>query len=373
MQSQLADSSLAKTTTNVTENINKKVKRSLFRSKRRAVRYGLLASNLVLVALIVGFIITTRNSETTGVPLLNLTSDKEITDPLDELSGADIAVNVALMTGLPQTTAVVNHADSASVQDELVQSGSQSVAKPQILTTDLKSKNDIKTYVVAEGDTVDSLSQKFGVSASSIKWSNSLSSNELEVGKELTIPPVDGVIYTVKDGDTAAALARAYSSDESRIIAFNDAEIDGLVVGEQILIPDGQKPTPVAARVVGAATGFRFGSSPVYGYNGYDYGYCTWYAANRRAAVGKPIPANLGNASTWKIRSQYAGIATGSAPQAHAVIWTPPRDYYGHVGFVEEVYPDGSVLVSEMNTRGWGVMSTKVLTPAQAAGYQYIY
>ncbi len=71
--------------------------------------------------------------------------------------------------------------------------------------------------------------------------------------------------------------------------------------------------------------------------------------------------------------AQRAGIPVGNTPAAGAVIWTPPRDYYGHVGYVEEVYEDGSVRISEMNTRGWGVRSEKVLTPAQAAAYSYIY
>jgi surface antigen len=51
----------------------------------------------------------------------------------------------------------------------------------------------------------------------------------------------------------------------------------------------------------------------------------------------------------------------------------PPDDYYGHVGFVEEVYADGSVKISEMNTVGWGRVSYKTLTAEQASAYKYIY
>jgi surface antigen len=105
----------------------------------------------------------------------------------------------------------------------------------------------------------------------------------------------------------------------------------------------------------------------------YDYGYCTWYAASKRAAIGRPVPSNLGNASTWLSLARAAGLATGSTPQAGAVIWTPPRDYYGHVGFVDSVDPDGTTHVSEMNVAGWNRVSTKTLTAAQAANYGYIY
>jgi surface antigen len=150
-----------------------------------------------------------------------------------------------------------------------------------------------------------------------------------------------------------------------------------LKVGERIIIPDGLQPvqrtyTPNTGIYSGAAFAWG-GFSPVYGGNGYDYGYCTWYAAIRRAQIGRPVPSNLGNASSWKILAQRAGLGVGNAPAAGAVIWTPPRDYYGHVGFVERVDPDGTVHVTEMNTVGWGVVSSKTLTPEQAAGYGYIY
>jgi surface antigen len=252
----------------------------------------------------------------------------------------------------------------------MVPSDSQVVAKPQIVATELKSINDLTTYTTVEGDTVTSVAEKYGVSKESIRWSNDLTGDTVAVGTTLSIPPVDGFIYKVKADDTPAKIAERYGSDEAKLIAFNDAEITGLVEGQEIVIPGGRVPV---ARSIPNYSGFRFGAGAIYGYNGYDYGYCTWYAANRRAEIGRPIPANLGNASTWKVISQRAGIPVGNTPAAGAVIWTPPRDYYGHVGFVEEVFPDGSVRVSEMNTRGWGVRSEKVLTPAQAAAYSYIY
>lgn len=322
---------------------------------------------------VAGFVISSRPSTdpNSTQPLLSGASSEDISDPLDTLSSADIAVNVAQLVQLDEATAVTNNADSVNSQLETVPSDSQVVSKPQVVSTESKSINDLITHVAVEGDTVTSLSEKFGISKESIRWSNDLTGNTIATGTELKIPPVNGFVYTVEDSDTVEKLANRYSSSEGKIVSFNDAEITGLVVGEDIVIPGGEVPAPV--RRAPTAYGFRYGNSAVYGYNGYDYGYCTWYVANRRAEIGKPIPANLGNASTWKVRSQMAGIPVGNRPATGAIIWTPPRDYYGHVGFVEEVFEDGSVRVSEMNTRGWNVRSEKVLTPAQAAGYSYIY
>ena len=45
----------------------------------------------------------------------------------------------------------------------------------------------------------------------------------------------------------------------------------------------------------------------------------------------------------------------------------------GHVAYVEQVYEDGSVYVSEMNYRGRYVISNRLFSPAEAARYKYIH
>lgn len=381
---------LTKTTTSVTDGVSRKLKHSFFQSKKRLSRYGLLAANLAIVFGVATFMISARGSSSSAqAPVLNLASDQEISDPLDALSGADIAVNVALMTGMPQTTAVVNHADSASTQDDVVPNGSQAISKPQILRTELKSKNDVQEYVVAEGDSIDEVAKRFGVTSKSIKWSNSLTSSTLKVGSTIVIPPVEGIVYTVKAGDTAGKLASKYKGDESRIVAFNDAEIDGLVLGDRIVIPDGEIVPPPRPIYKAAAGNFRAAYGPG---NGYDWGWCTWHAANRRIQSGKPIPRNLGNAVTWSSRARASGMAVLDTPVAGAIIWHDQSVIgriaggLGHVGYVETVNADGSIIVSDMNSRGfanpdatgaraggWSRISYRKITPDQFNRYDFIY
>ncbi len=71
--------------------------------------------------------------------------------------------------------------------------------------------------------------------------------------------------------------------------------------------------------------------------------------------------------------AQRAGLGVGNSPAGGAVIWFPPRDYYGHVGFVESVNADGSVNVSEMNVAGWGRVSYRTIPAEEAGNYSYIY
>jgi surface antigen len=220
---------------------------------------------------------------------------------------------------------------------------------------------------------LSTLATKFGVTSESIRWSNSLTSERIDPGKVLIIPPVSGIVYIVKAGDTADTLASRYASNKDQILADNDAEVAGLKVGQRILIRGGIQPvarTAAATSTTGYATGgFAFGTRAIFGYNGYDYGYCTWYVANKRASIGRALPANLGNANTWDDRAPQGYNQT---PAYGAAVVTGQRAP-GHVAFVEEVYPDGSVRVSEMNTRGWGVRSERTYDAATASKYNYIH
>ncbi len=307
--------------------------------------------------------------------------------PLDQLSSADIAVHVARMTSLPEAVAVTNQADSEATQLAITATETKVVAKPQVVATSLKSAKDIKTYVSVEGDTLSGLATKFGVTSDSIRWSNGLSSEKIAAGKQLFIPPVSGVVYTVRSGDTPESLAQKYSSSKEQILADNDAEVAGLKVGQQILLRGGIQPVARVASAAAAVTtssyGF-FGGSATYGYNGYDYGWCTWYVANKRLANGSPMPTNLGNASTWAVRAAAYGLSTGRRPQVGAAAVTATRGA-GHVAYVERINEDGSIWISEMNSRGqvsidnpapaggWGRVDFKLVSADVASSYSYVY
>lgn len=300
--------------------------------------------------------------------------------PLDQLSSADIAVHTARLTALPEEVAVTNQADSEASALAITATETKVVAKPQIVSTALKSAKDIKTYTTVAGDTLSNLAVKFSVTSDSIRWSNGLSSERIEPGRQLLIPPVSGVVYTVKAGDTADSLAQKYSSTKDQILADNDAEVGGLKVGQHILIRGGIQP------VVGTRSSSSFAVSSAgrasYGYNGYDYGWCTWYVANKRLASGSAMPTNLGNAATWAVRAAAYGLPTGRTPRVGAAVVTATRGA-GHVAYVERINDDGSIWISEMNSRGqvsienpapaggWGRVDYKLLS--DPSRYSYVY
>jgi len=349
-------------------------------ARQRAVRYGLIFGNLLVVAAIVFFVQRAQNGPSVTALAASATSSQAQNNPLDQISSADIAVSVAEMTALPETTAVNDHAITVDSELAVTPADTTVVAKPQEVATNYASRNDIKTYVAQAGDSVASIASKFGLTTNSVMWSNGLTTNSVTPGMKLVIPPVNGIVYTVKAGDTAASLAQKYQSNEAQIISYNDAEISGLQPGEQIIIPGGQQP--VAAKSVysslsggsiSSATYGGFGTCTYKGHTysnyGYDCGFCTWWVAMRRATTGAPVPSNLGDASSWRSRALSIGMSEGTTPRVGAVMWFTDD----HVAYVEAVGADGTVTISEMNHEGWGIENARTFSAADAATHVYIY
>lgn len=353
-------------------------------TRKRSVRFALLAVNVLVLTGVIIFVAQnpSNNTTTASTAALGSVTETTVVNPLDQLSSADIALTVARLNSLPEATAVSNQVQSQAAELASATSSGNVLDKPQVVSTALKSKADIKTYVVKAGDTVSSLATQFGVTSNSIKWSNGLTTDAVNAGTKLVIPPVNGIVYTVKSGDTPDTLASKYGANKDKIVIYNDAEADngGLKVGDQIIIPDGSPPAPAATNNYSYA--LSWGGSATYGSNGYDPGWCTWYAATRRAQLGKPVPSNLGNAYTWAIRAAAFGMSVGSVPQNGAVMVNQGGN---HVAVVEQVNDDGSFWISEMNSYGQVSMTNptptgglfridwKVIPAASAGRYRYIY
>lgn len=295
-------------------------------------------------------------------------------NPLDQPSSSDIAVHLARMTSLPESTAVVNQADTISGQMALSSADSKVVDKPQIVSTATKTRFDIQRYVSVDGDTLTSLSAKFSVTSDSIRWSNSINNNNVGAGKELFIPPVNGIVYVVKPGDTAEKLAREYNANKDAIIAFNDAEVSGLPIGQRIVIPDGSKNSNGTGNGYGISGSFAWGTTAIFGSNGYDRGWCTYWAAYRAGALGMPVPSNWGNANTWDNYAARGGWTVSTIPRVGAVAQTDAGGL-GHVGVVEAVSPDGRMIkYSDMNgLAGWGRTGYSDWVPTLGKYQRFIY
>jgi surface antigen len=89
----------------------------------------------------------------------------------------------------------------------------------------------------------------------------------------------------------------------------------------------------------------------MYGFNGYDFGFCTWYVATQVS-----VPGNWGNASSWAYYARLSGWNVGSTPTVGSIAQTArAAGGEGHVAMVEGVSPDGSQIeIRDMNNYGDG-------------------
>ncbi len=286
---------------------------------------------------------------------------------LDQLSSASIAQAVARMTGVDEETPITNQADTERANLNQASLNNDSLAyKPQVIESAYKSNKDIKVYIVQPGDTISKIASKFDVTSDSIRWSNGLSGNSVAKGKKLHIPPVNGMVYRVKKGDTTKSLAQKYDIPEAKVVQYNDAELRGIKIGELVLLPGASKAQQVASAA--ATTVHR---QPSYGYNGYDYGYCTWWVANLRMKAGNPLPVGLGDAASWPYWSKAFGLPHGTTPRVGAAVVTEFNSF-GHVAYVIGVKGPNTIVISEMNYHalgGWGVSDTRTIT----GNFYYIY
>ena len=308
-------------------------------------------------------------------------SDDDLAPSVDQVVAIDVAADLASRANLPIATYVATMSTTLAVKNELAQTDTSAITKPQIIQPN-SSRTDVITYVAVEGDSVPSIATKFGISANTVRWANDLGDTDVVApGKSLTILPTSGLLHTVASGDTIEAIASKYNSNAERIKTVNNLELTSIANGQRLIIPDGVKPAPVVAPRATQSFGGDLGgariSSNVYATAGNRYapGNCTWYAYERRAQMGRPVGSFWGNANTWASSARAAGYLVNRSPAAGAVL-VDQAGYFGHVGVVERVLENGDIVISEMNNYAYGgfnIVNNRTISAGQAAAYQYIH
>ena len=96
-------------------------------------------------------------------------------------------------------------------------------------------------YIVQSGDSLWSISKKFGISVDKLKDINNLNSNLLSIGQKLLVKDTSssddvGVYYTVKAGDTLYGIANEYGLSVDELKTINNLKNNNLSVGQKLLI-----------------------------------------------------------------------------------------------------------------------------------------
>jgi LysM repeat protein len=259
---------------------------------------------------------------------------------------------------------------------------SSTIDKPLEIPTSAPIAHTPISYDVQSGETLKDLAARFGITVEDIRWSNftalKSTTKDVTAGMRIMIPPLDGVVVTAQQGDTPLSLGNAYHVQPEAIVDFNwlrTTDQDPVPAGTVLVIPGGKGPSLLQPRSTlpsytggfgGYSVGPFTGSWSVAAGNRFPYGYCTWYAYNR-----KPVPW-MGNAWQWFGAAVAAGWSTGQTPKVGAIMVTWESGF-GHVAYVESVGTDGSWSVSEMNFVGWGVVDLRHINKGGVPLIGFIY
>ncbi|MBQ9205604.1 MAG: M23 family metallopeptidase [Treponema sp.] len=96
-----------------------------------------------------------------------------------------------------------------------------------------------QTYTVKAGDSISTISRKFGLSnISTLIAVNDISNvRTLRSGQKLKIPSTDGLVHTVVAGESLNALSVKYHVSVEELLDANDLDSDTLSKGMQLFIP----------------------------------------------------------------------------------------------------------------------------------------
>ena len=304
---------------------------------------------------------------------------------VDQLSELYMVADLSDALGLASASDVASNYIITNTMYDSGQTSAGKLEKPNI--TNIAISRGVIEHTVEEGEDVNTIASKYNVSADNIRWSNGLKNTDVSTGTVLYIPSTSGIVYTVKADDTIDSIAEKYGSNASEIIALNDLEVSGISEGIRIIIKDGSLPEterpeyvpPVVVRPTTTYTYTYLGNTSqrenieVFGYyyglgGPYGAGQCTQWAWYKR----QDLPNMLGNANSWARNAAAYGYLVDNTPSAGAVI-QDSSGWYGHVGYVEAVNDDGSIIVTEMN---YGIPFRVIRStfPASVVGnYNYIH
>ena len=184
----------------------------------------------------------------------------------------------------------------------------------------------VREYVVQPGDTLSEIAQEFDLNMGTIASFNDITdARRMLVGSRYRIPNQDGQLHQVRRGESLSTISDRYGVSVNRILDANDLASDTISVGQQLFIPDIEMDETTLLMIKGElfvypvrgrfTDGFGYRHHPITGvwhmHNGIDI-------ANR---VGTPVVAarsgtvvhvesQIGNYGRFVILSHPGGFQT---------------------------------------------------------------
>ena len=177
--------------------------------------------------------------------------------------------------------------------------------------------------------------------------------------------------------EATQALTGVYATDTT----YNK-KLDAFIEEYELTEYDKEKPSTSVSGIIVSDThpdsDFPDYTGQTYaGAESYAAGNCTQYVYNRILQLDGAISTTMGNGMDWGASGKTYGYDVSNTPKAGTAVSFQPSvagadKTYGHVAFVEHVYPDGSILISEMNAAGLGIVSFRIIDANTVSLLTYI-
>lgn len=137
--------------------------------------------------------------------------------------------------------------DELAIIDSLAETDAESdgFAAAEVLSQDARSSEGLElcyfTYRVQKGDMIGFIADKFNVTQDTIISVNNIHQSRLiQIGQILKIPSMPGIVYTVKkNGETANSIAEKFEVSAEKLARVNHLqENQNLVAGQTLFAPD---------------------------------------------------------------------------------------------------------------------------------------
>lgn len=170
---------------------------------------------------------------------------------IDESSDKEIkASGAAKMNGTASASDSMDalaELDELAIIDSLAETDADSdgLAAAEVLSQDARSSEGLElcyfTYRVQKGDMIGFIADKFNVTQDTIISVNNIHQSRLiQIGQILKIPSMPGIVYTVKkNGETANSIAEKFEVSAEKLARVNHLqENQNLVAGQTLFAPD---------------------------------------------------------------------------------------------------------------------------------------
>ncbi|MBQ0040328.1 MAG: M23 family metallopeptidase [Treponema sp.] len=117
----------------------------------------------------------------------------------------------------------------------------------------IKDAVTFQNYTVRPGDTISGICQKFGLSNISTLIAVNKIGNVRSVysGQKIRVPSTDGLIHTVAKNESIASIANKYGITATDIIDINDLSSEILVAGTDLFIPGAKLDSTTLQKAMG--------------------------------------------------------------------------------------------------------------------------